>query len=378
MSPLDGCALGPEEFARFVASVTDTAFVVVDATGVVRAWNAGAGLLTGVPTGQAIGRCLQALCACDDHVCADIDRLVARKESEGLRTTLTTPSAVRVPVRVSASPLADGWAICLQRVVVHDVDDPLGRTRRELHDSVARLRLALAAAEAGVWDWDPSADVLIWSPENYRLHGLEPGRQVQFADWEGQVHPDDVPRVMRDLEDTLSERAAEFRTEFRVRHPDRGVRWLLSLGRLQRETQGHARRLFGINIDITDRKRAEDALVRHNRVLELNATGTPLNATLAEVVHLVEAQLPGIRCAPWCSWMQEGGSAPARHRRCRPRTTRRSTAPPIGPRSGSCGAAAFYKRTITATDIATDEVWTIPREVALSHGLRSCLSVPIF
>ncbi len=181
---------------------------------------------------------------------------------------------------------------------------------------------------------------------------------------------------MRDLEDTLSGRAAEFRTEFRVRHPDRGVRWLLSLGRLQGEAQGHARRLFGINIDITDRKRAEDALVRHNRVLELIATGTPLDATLAEVVHLVEAQLPGSVCTVVlvdAGGRLRPGAAPS----LPPSYNAALDGAPIGPLSGSCGAAAFYKRTITATDIATDEVWTIPRDVALAHGLRSCLSVPI-
>ncbi len=181
---------------------------------------------------------------------------------------------------------------------------------------------------------------------------------------------------MRDLEDTLSGRAAEFRTEFRVRHPDRGVRWLLSLGRLQGEAQGHARRLFGINIDITDRKRAEDALVRHNRVLELIATGTPLDATLAEVVHLVEAQLPGSVCTVVlvdAGGRLRPGAAPS----LPPSYNAALDGAPIGPLSGACGAAAFYKRTITATDIATDEVWTIPRDVALAHGLRSCLSVPI-
>jgi PAS domain S-box-containing protein len=375
MSPPDGFALGPEEFARFVAPVTDTAFVVVDATGVVRAWNAGACLLTGLSAGETVGRSVREFCSCDGCVCVDIDLLMARGP-EGMRTTLTTPSAARVPVHVSATPIADGWALCLQRVVVHDVDDPLGQTRRALHDSVQRLRVALAAAEAGVWDWEPSADVLIWSPENYRLHGLEPGREVRFADWAGQVHPDDVPGVLRDLEDTFSGRMAEFRTEFRVRHPDRGVRWLLSLGRLQGDAREQPRRLFGINIDITDRKRAEDALVRHNRVLDLLATGTPLGATLDEVVHLVEAQLPGSVCAVLL--VDAGGRLrPIAAPSLPPSFTAALDGAQIGPASGSCGAAAFHGRAITCTDIASDEVWAIPREAALAHDLRSCLSVPI-
>ena len=49
----------------------------------------------------------------------------------------------------------------------------------------------------------------------------------------------------------------------------------------------------------------------------------------------------------------------------------------IGPKVGSCGMAAFHKRTVIVADIATDPVWESFRDLALSHGLRACWSVPI-
>jgi hypothetical protein len=50
----------------------------------------------------------------------------------------------------------------------------------------------------------------------------------------------------------------------------------------------------------------------------------------------------------------------------------------IGPAAGSCGTAAFLRRTIYVTDIATDPLWSDYRHLALPHGLRACWSTPIY
>ena len=50
----------------------------------------------------------------------------------------------------------------------------------------------------------------------------------------------------------------------------------------------------------------------------------------------------------------------------------------IGPAVGSCGTAAFHRRTTIVSDIETDELWKDFRAVALPAGLRACWSTPIF
>ena len=125
-----------------------------------------------------------------------------------------------------------------------------------------------------------------------------------------------------------------------------------------------------------ERRRTEDALLWHNRILELIARGTPLQDTLAEVVQMVEAQLPGSLCSVLLldetRRLRIGASPslPAAYNAA-------IEGPPIGPAQGSCGSAAFFGRTVVSQDIATDEVWQAFSELALSHDLRSCLSVPI-
>ena len=87
--------------------------------------------------------------------------------------------------------------------------------------SETRLRLALRAANAGVWEWDAGADKLLWSPENFALYGLEPRESsLSYADWAVCVHPEDLAATEKAVQDVLAGRAPEFRGEFRVTLPD--------------------------------------------------------------------------------------------------------------------------------------------------------------
>lgn len=123
--------------------------------------------------------------------------------------------------------------------------------------SELRLRQALGAAFAGVWEWDVRSDQITWSAENYELFGIEPGSMVTFEDWKRSVHAEDLPAAMAVLNDTLERRRDEYRVEFRVSHTQR---WILGLGRAEFGPDGQAVRMSGINIDITERKREEQEL----------------------------------------------------------------------------------------------------------------------
>lgn len=50
---------------------------------------------------------------------------------------------------------------------------------------------------------------------------------------------------------------------------------------------------------------------------------------------------------------------------------------PVGPDSGSCGAAIFHRRPVFVEDIAHDPLWKDYRDIAMQHGLRACWSVPV-
>jgi PAS domain S-box-containing protein len=121
-----------------------------------------------------------------------------------------------------------------------------------------RLRLALHASQAGVWERNLRTREEVWSPENFDLYGLDPSKgMLSNHDWERLLHPDDLAGARKAYDDIIAGRAAEFHWEFRINHPVRGQRWLLGLGRVFRNKAGMAESLIGINLDITERKQRE-------------------------------------------------------------------------------------------------------------------------
>jgi len=132
----------------------------------------------------------------------------------------------------------------------------------ELRQTEERLRLSLAASNAGVWEWDIVGGTVYWSIENFVLYGMPPRPEpLSFEEATGYVDPADIERMNRGMWKALSGDFPEFRAEFRIRHPERGTVWLLAVGRVTRATDGTAVRVSGINVDITEEKNAAATLL---------------------------------------------------------------------------------------------------------------------
>ena len=167
------------------------------------------------------------------------------------------------------------------------------RGEETLRESEERLRLALAASNAGVWTWLIETGEEVWSAQNFVLHGVESANDAPtYAEWQRTLHPDDVKPTTEAIEATIEGRAAEYRAEYRVVHPDGDVRWLLAVGKVERDADGKPRKFTGLNLDITTRKRAEEhaALV----TLEVNHRAKNLLAVVQAVARLSAAKsVPG-------------------------------------------------------------------------------------
>jgi PAS domain S-box-containing protein len=134
------------------------------------------------------------------------------------------------------------------------------QAEQTLRESEERLRLAHEAAHSGAWEWDLLTNENVWSEELWKVYGLEPHSvKPSYEAWRQIVHPDDRHRAERAVQEAASN-GTDLELEFRVRDPDGAERWLLSRGRPVRDAAGQAVRYTGIVVDITDRKRAEEAL----------------------------------------------------------------------------------------------------------------------
>jgi len=182
-----------------------------------------------------------------------------------------------------------------------------------LRESEERLRRAQQAAHFGTWDWDVTSGSITWSDGIFELLGLAPGSfDPSLGRWLEFVLPEDSEAVNESVRLAFS-RGGDFTTEFRVRRADGAVRWLAAIGRVEAGPGGELDRMIGVNIDVTDRRLAEESLreseSRYQRAAEAGRVGVwdldlatnalYLSPNLKALLGYGEAELAG-GLDEWC------------------------------------------------------------------------------
>jgi PAS domain S-box-containing protein len=121
------------------------------------------------------------------------------------------------------------------------------------------LRLAQQVARAGTFEWNIQTGVNRWTPELEAMYGLQPGTFPGTEEaWEQLVYPEDREEMIRRVNEAIDK--GGFEGEWRVVWPDGSIHWIYGRSFVFKDKSGKPLKLIGINIDITDRKRAEEAL----------------------------------------------------------------------------------------------------------------------
>ncbi len=197
----------------------------------------------------------------------------ALKDQRSLHFCYCPTPGIWLEVRVYPSP--SGLAVYFSDIT----EDK--QAEEALRLSEARLRLALGAGNAGMWEWDLVTDRHVWSEGLWRLYGLEPHACDPCQEsWLAVVHPEDRALARQRISDA-AKNGVEFYLEYRVLDADGTVRWLMSCGRPVLDVSGQAIRFIGIVMDLTERKIAEETL----RTAEKFAATGRLAATLAHEIN---------------------------------------------------------------------------------------------
>ncbi|PWT71630.1 MAG: hypothetical protein C5B46_07895, partial [Proteobacteria bacterium] len=159
-------------------------------------------------------------------------------------------------------------------IMVQDITE-----RRAAQEKLQRLseRMLLAAQSAnlGIWDWDVERDVVEWDDAMLRIYGITSQTTFGTAQqtWQATLHPDDRQRAMADVDRALGH-GDVYDSEFRIQRSDGDVRNVKAYGRIQRDEQGRAQRLIGINLDVTDQRRAQEVVRRSQALLSAIVAAT--------------------------------------------------------------------------------------------------------
>ena len=219
---------------------------------------------TGVPTDQIIGRTPEEL-EMPEHVCAVWAREVRRIFDTGRTAQFEFDYPTNKGLRNFHASLTperdDDGTISTVLWVARDVTEAK-QAQQALAQREEQLRLTVEGGDLGTWYRDLRTDEIMWGERLYELLGRDPnGPPVTGETFFDYIHPDDLPRVRRHLEETLAS-GEEFVDEFRIVRDDGQQRWLASVGRIYRNAQGQPVRMSGVNYDITDRRNAELQLGR--------------------------------------------------------------------------------------------------------------------
>ena len=176
--------------------------------------------------------------------------------------------------------------------------DERKRAEEALRESEERMRFAVDAARLGSWDLDLATGAARRSLRHDQIFGYE----EMLPEWNldlflEHIHPEDRAFVRRCFDDA-AETGEAWEFECRIFRPDGALRWIWARGTPYRDENGQPVRYIGGVIDITERKRAEEAL-REVREAERSRMARDLHdGALQDITYaLAEAQLVGILAA---------------------------------------------------------------------------------
>ncbi|RYE58445.1 MAG: PAS domain S-box protein, partial [Hyphomicrobiales bacterium] len=148
--------------------------------------------------------------------------------------------------------------------LVHETTDRY-LAEKALARSEERLTLALASsALVGTWDWDVINNIVTADDKFAQMYNIDAqtaGLGAPIEQYLLAIEHEDLPRVNIDLQHAMAT-GGELHTEYRVVAPDGTRRWLMVSGKTRQNAEGQVYRFPGVAIDITDQRRAAEALVK--------------------------------------------------------------------------------------------------------------------
>ncbi len=245
--------------------------------------------------------------------------------------------------------------------------------REQAETSVERYRELFDSVLTGIYRTTPGGKLLLANAAFIRMLGYSSFDEIQSVEL-ATLHLSQ--QAWRQFVRQMNADGQVMGLETSWRKHDGLQIYIRQTARAVRGSQGNVLYFEGAVEDITTLHRAELLERDRSHILELLARNANLQSILVDLSLLIERQMPG----RWCLVMLRSGDSltPAAGPNAPPSYMKALHLGLInGADMASCGAAAYLLTPVITTDVATDPLWSGLRDLALSHGIRSCCSVPI-
>lgn len=148
----------------------------------------------------------------------------------------------------------------------------------KLKKSEEKFRLAMEVTNDALWDWNMVTGETYRNPRHATMLGYEPHEISTSQDeWIEHIHPDDKRLLLELVDEHLSGRRESFEVEYRLKTKSGDYVWVLGRGKIVAyNDKGSPLRMIGTNMDISERKKAQEALVESEQRYRSLVEDTPV------------------------------------------------------------------------------------------------------
>ena len=151
----------------------------------------------------------------------------------------------------------------------------------DLTDQQKRLDLTLTASGIGLWEWNLIDDSIKWDMTQHNIFGTDPAEDITLERFMAIIHPDDQEYLGKHVEELVS-KGTDLNVEYRIIRPDGEIRHIDSRGQLRKDSDSNPVAAFGTNLDITERKLAEDAILRSQQQITSLLQALPIGVAMID------------------------------------------------------------------------------------------------